>query len=117
MGFIQDKINAKVPKAFDGKLGDAVRPFAGMREIAGEYDPATGTSTTVVAYSGRGVFGSFRQEEVDSQHLLATDVKLTCLQNEVTDTPAVDDEISGYAVINVRQDPAASIWIVQLRNA
>lgn len=122
MGYIQDKINAKVPKAFDGKLADAVRSFAGQREVVGEYDPTTGTSTTVVAYSGRGVFGSFRQEETDGQHILSTDEKLTVLQNELTldsdgspATPQVDDELDGKTVKSVGQDPASATWTIGLR--
>ena len=123
MGYIQDKINAKVPKAFDGKLSDAVRPFTGSREIAGEYDPVTGSSTTTVAYSGRGVFSGYSVQEVDDQHIRRTDVKLSgVLQNELIldadqapATPKVDDTIDGMLVINVGQDPAEATWTIQLR--
>ncbi|MEQ5857231.1 hypothetical protein NFI08_16280 [Halomonas sp. EF61] len=122
MGYIQDKINAKVPKAFDGKLSDAVRPFTGSREIAGEYDPVTGSSTITVTYSGRGVFGSFRQEEVDGRHILSTDVKLIVLQSELTldsdgslATPKVDDTLDGKAVKSIGQDPASATWTLGLR--
>lgn len=122
MGYIQDKINAKVPKALDGKLNDAVRSFSGSRFVPGEYDPETGQSGTTVAYSGRGVFGSFRQEEIDGQHILSTDEKLTVLQNELTldsdgspATPKVDDELDGKTVKSVRQDPASVTWTIGLR--
>ncbi|SEN64934.1 hypothetical protein [Halomonas caseinilytica] len=119
---IRDKVQSKVAKAFDSKLADAVRPFAGQREVVGEYDPTTGTSTTVVAYSGRGVFGSFRREEIDGQHILSTDEKLTVLQSELTldsddspATPQVDDELDGKTVKSVGQDPASATWTIGLR--
>ena len=119
---IRDKVQSKVAAAFNTKLADAVTAFTGSREVAGEYDPVTGTSTTTVAYSGRGVFGSFRQEEIDGQHILATDQKLTALQNEVTldvdgspATPQVDDTIAGLVVKNVGQDPVAATWTLALR--
>lgn len=123
MGYIQDKINAKVPKAFDGKLSDAVRPFTGSREIAGEYDPVTGSSTTTATYSGRGVFGDYSIQEIDDQHILRTDVELSgVLQNELImdadqapATPKVDDTIDGMLVVNVGQDPAKATWTLQLR--
>ncbi|MBY5984452.1 hypothetical protein KUW18_10155 [Halomonas sp. DP5Y7-2] len=123
MGYIQDKINAKLPKAFDGKLSDAVRTFTGSREIAGEYDPETGSNTTTVTYSGRGVFGDYSTQEVDDQHIRRTDVKLSgVLQNELImdddqapARPRVDDTIDGMLVVTVGQDPARATWKIQLR--
>lgn len=129
MGYITEKINAKLPKAFDGKLGDAVKPFTGSRSVAGEYDPATGTSTdTTVTYSGRGVFGSFRQEEVDGQIIISTDTKLSgVLQSELLlnddqgqptsarATPKVEDRIGDQKVVAVMQDPASATWSMALR--
>lgn len=110
------KIQAKVGAAFDRQLADAVQAFAGTRTVPGEYDPVTGTTGgTTVTYEGRGVFGSFRQDEVDGQHIIATDTKLTALQNEVGDTPQVNDDIDGQAVVAVQQDPAAAAWTLALR--
>ena len=125
MGYIQDKINAKVPKAFDGKLSDAVRPFTGSRTVvSGEFDPIEGTyPETTVTYSGRGVFGDFSTAEIDNQHILRTDVELSgVLQNELImdadqapATPKINDTINGMLVVNVGQDPAKATWTIQLR--
>src|SRR5690554_199988 len=120
---LRDDIQADIAEAFDTDLADAVRSFTGSREVVGEYDPVTGTTGgTTVTYSGRGVFGSFRQDEIDGQHIIATDTKLTALQNElllldeqnvVTETqaePRVNDDIDGQTVVAVQQDPADATW-------
>lgn len=139
---LRDKIQSKVGAAFDKALADAVGPFVLTEIITGAYDPATGTTTTEdVHHDGRGVFGGFRQDEIDGQHIVATDIKLTVLQSELTDkdgNPSVPKvgfsirkgagnswffyffKFSGYPehrVINVEQDPAGSCWFVQLRKA
>lgn len=122
---LRDDIQADLAEAFDEEddLADAVTAFTGKREVTGEYDPTNPTgSTSVVNYSGRGVFGSYSRQEVDGQHILATDIKVTALQNEVTldadgspATPQIDDTINGLAVINVGKDPAGATWSIQLR--
>jgi hypothetical protein len=124
---MRDDIQADVAEAFDSDLADAVQPFTGERVVAGEYDPVTGSGgSTTVTYTGRGVFGSFTIQELagsslvgtgetQGQHILRSDVKLTALQNEVTETPQIDDKINGYAVVNVGQDPASAMWVIQLR--
>lgn len=126
---LQADIQADIAAAFNTDLADAVKPFTGSRETtSGEYDPVTGTYPTIVTkYSGRGVFGGYSIREVDDQHIRRSDVKLTALQSEalmhdeqdaVTSTPAtpkVDDDINGYAVINVGSDPACATWAIQLR--
>lgn len=121
---IRDKVQTKLSAAFDGKLSDAVRSFTASRETEGEYDPTTGTTTSVtVNYQGRGVFGSYSVEEVDDNHILVTDTKLSgVLQNELVRSddgsvfePAVGDQVDSYEVVNVGQDPASSTWTLQLR--
>lgn len=119
---LRDDIQADIAAAFDADLADAVQSFSGTREVSGEYDPDTGTSTTTVEYSGRGVFGSFQQDEIDGQHIIATDTKLTALQNEVTKdsdgsqyTPEVNDYIGGKTVVAVQQDPSSATWALALR--
>ena len=125
---LRDDIQADIAEAFDDDLADAVRSFTGSREVAGSYDPVTGTtSSTLTKYQGRGVFGSFRAEEL-TQHILATDTKLSgVLQNELlmldeqgelTATravPQVNDMIAGYTVKSVSNDPAAATYTIQLR--
>lgn len=122
---LRDDIQADLAEAFDDLdgLADAVTAFAGSREVAGEFDPVTGTTpTTTVAYSGRGVFGEYSAEEIDGQHILRQDVKLTALQNEITRdsngaqyAPEVGDMIDVYEVISVGKDPAGASWTIQLR--
>src|SRR5690554_8166506 len=112
---MRSDIQQGIAEAFDGDLADAVRSFTGSREVAGEYDPVTGSTTTTLTYTGRGVFAGYRAELVDEQHILGTDVELTALQNEATETPQVDDTINGMTVVRVQQDPAAVTWVLQLR--
>ncbi|MFJ5538540.1 hypothetical protein [Vreelandella titanicae] len=129
MGYIQDKLNSKLAKAYDGKLADAIKPFECVRTTAaGEYDWETGeTPIVTTGYRGRGVFGSFKKEEVDGDKILATDVKLSgVLQSEllvIVDgeptgalaAPQVDDVIDGLTVMSVGQDPASVTWTMALR--
>lgn len=122
---VRDDLQADLAEAFDAEdeLADTMTEFTGSREVTGEYDPANpagGTST--VTYSGRGVFGDYARQEVDGQHILATDTQLLALQNEVTldadgspATPQVNDTINGMTVINVGKDSASATWDLQLR--
>lgn len=113
---LRDDIQADIAEAFDDDLADAVRSFTGSRETAGSYDPISGTTTTTVTnYAGRGVFGGYSVQEVDGQHILATDTRLTCLQNELTDTPQEGDTVDGMEVVRIQKDPAAATWKLTLR--
>jgi hypothetical protein len=126
---MRDEIQAEMAEAFDDPdgLADAVKPVLGVRKVAGEYDPDTGTAPEVVAtYGGRGVFGSYLSKEIDGSLIQTTDVKLTVLQNELLITlegtpttviavPEIGDGIGGQRVLNVGQDPAGAIWTIQLR--
>jgi len=125
---LRSEIQADIAEAFDTDLADAVQTFSGSRTVQGSYDPATGTSTTTtVTYTGRGVFGSFKAEELN-QHIVSTDEKLYgILQNEllvndeqgqptsVPATPETSDLISGKRVVAVMRDPASATWTVALR--
>lgn len=113
---LRDDIQADIAEAFDTDLADAVRSFTGSREVVGEYDPISGEQPIVnVTYEGRGVFGGYSVEQADGQHILATDTKLTALQNELTDTPQEGDHIDGMRVVRVQKDPAAATWNLTLR--
>lgn len=129
MGYIQDKLNRALPKAYDGKLSDAIKPFECVRTTAaGEYDWETGTTPIVTSgYKGRGVFGSFKQEEIDGARILATDTKLSgalkfetveVVDGELTGAlavPQVDDVVNGMTVKSVSSDPADVQWVLALR--
>ncbi|UTD55957.1 hypothetical protein [Halomonas sp. MS1] len=129
MGYIQDKLNAKLPKAYDGKLSDAIKPFECVRSTAsGEYDWEAGeTPIVTTGYRGRGVFGSFSQMEIDGENILATDYKLSAalkietvmvVDGEPTGelaTPKIDDVINGMKVVGIGGDPADVTHTLQLR--
>ena len=118
---LHDEITADIKDAFNTDLADAVKPFTGSRTVQGEpsiEDILTNTvssNSTIINYSGRGVFGSYKELEVDNESIMANDVKLTALQSEVTTRPQLDDVINGYQVVAVQQDPASVTWTIQLR--
>ena len=120
---IKNKIQSKVAKAFDKKLGDAVDSFTCTKEIqSGEFDFVTQTYPviTVEAYTGRGVlFGSYLKDMVKPTDYQVTDSKAIVLQNEVPGTPQIGDVWAtgkgGFKVVNIGADPTGSIWTCQLR--
>ncbi|MEO3357254.1 glutamate 5-kinase [Acinetobacter haemolyticus] len=118
---LRAEIQADLVEAFNEDLADAVHTFTCERITRSNWNPVTETYDEVnESYAGRGVlFGSYNQYEVQSLGVLATDKKATVLQNEVTMVPQVDDEWSTshgkFRVINIQQDPAATIWKCQLR--
>ncbi|HDY9175586.1 glutamate 5-kinase [Klebsiella pneumoniae] len=125
---IRDKIQAKVAKAFDTKLADAVNDFTGSYVIQTGWDPVTETGgETTVTYTGRGVLSKYSLNRIDGVNILHGDLKLTALTNEVTDEPKVDhfitapDLITGeqqrYKVITAGTDPTSSVYSIQLRRA
>ena len=118
---LRDEITADIKDAFDTDLADAVQPFTGSRTVQGEpsiediLTNTVGSNSTTINYSGRGVFSSYRDIEVDNDSIKMNDVKLIVLQSEVTTRPQLDDVINGYQVVAVNQDPASVTWNLQLR--
>lgn len=118
---LHDEITADIKEAFNTDLADAVQPFTGSRTVQGEpsiediLTNTVGSNSTIINYSGRGVFGSYSEFEVDGEAIKANDVKLTALQSEVTTRPQLDDNINGYQVVAVNQDPASITYTIQLR--
>lgn len=114
---LRDELTADIAEAFDTDLADAVTAFTGTRITGdGAYDPVTEEWTPgTLTYAGRGVFGGFEIDMIDGVNILRTDVKLTALQAEVTETPAVDDTINGMKVISIGRDPAGATHSIQLR--
>ncbi|MFF7108922.1 hypothetical protein [Pseudomonas sichuanensis] len=125
---LRRELQAELAKAFDTDLADAVAVVDGSRSVPGTYDPEKGGSTpaTTLYYAGRGVFGQYKAREIDGTRILASDVRLKALQNELLMTeagaitgtpaaPAIGDLISGYRVVNVGQDAAKVTWTIQLR--
>lgn len=117
MGLRED-VQTDMAQAFDTDLADAVRAFTLTRVTGTDPDPLTGEETeTTTTFESRGVFGGFKLEQVDDQHILATDEKLTVLQNELGTSPEIGDDIAGRRVMNVWADPAGATWTIQLRSA
>ena len=118
---LHDEITADIKDAFNTDLADAVKPFTGSRTVQGEpsiEDILTNTvssNSTIINYSGRGVFGSYKELEVDNESIQMNDVKLIVLQDEVANIPKLDDVINGYQVVAVSQDPAMVTYTIQLR--
>lgn len=113
---LRDELTADMAEAFDTDLADAVESFAGERLEAGGFDPVTGMGNpSTTTYTGRGVFGAYRLDQIDGTLILATDKELMALQAEVTDTPQVNDTINGLRAVRVEQDPAGATWTIQLR--
>ena len=124
---LQDKLQTKLAKAFDGKLADAVSAFTGSYQGAGVYDPVDETTTAVTAtYNGRGVLAEYETKRIDNINILSGDLKLIALTNEVTDRPAEGHAIAApdladrsksvvYLVRSVQVDPASATYQIQLR--
>ena len=118
---LHDDITADIKDAFNTDLADAVQPFTGSRTVQGEpsiediLTNTVGSNSTIINYSGRGVFGGYSEFEVDNESIMANDVKLTALQSEVTARPQLDDNINGYQVVAVNQGPASITFTIQLR--
>ena len=118
---LRDEVTADIKDAFDTDLADAVKPFTGSRTVQGEpsiediLTNTVGSNSTIINYSGRGVFSSYAEIEVDNESIQMNDVKLIVLQDEITDAPKLDDTINGYQVVAVNQDPASITYTIQLR--
>jgi len=127
---MREEIQDELAEAFDDPdgLADTVKPVAGSRTVKGGYDPEIGGTVPVstIHYAGRAVFGSYLAKEIDGTRIQTEDVKLLVLQSElfeelngvVTEIPAapkIGDQLSGYRILNVSEDPAQATWTVQLR--
>ena len=61
------------------------------------------------------MFSSYAEIEVDNESIQMNDVKLIVLQDEVANSPKLDDVINGYQVVAVNQDPSSVTFTIQLR--
>lgn len=123
---LRDDIQADLAEAFDEDLADAVVPFSGTYLGPGVYDPVTEETTAQpVTYSGRGVLDAYDSRRIDGVNILAGDVLLICLANEVSDKPAVGHQITvkdlltgeqaTYRIVSPGIDPAKVHYEIQLR--
>lgn len=124
---LQDKLQTKLAKAFDGKLADAVSAFTGSYQGPGVWDPIEETTTAVtVTYTGRGVLAKYETKRIDNINILSGDLQLIAITIEVTDRPAEGHTITApdladrtksvsYLVKGVQVDPVSATYQVQLR--
>ncbi|UOO89125.1 hypothetical protein LVJ82_17040 [Vitreoscilla massiliensis] len=118
---MRSEIQTELAAAMSDDLADAAKPFTCVRETY-ELNKITGKQTLKerLEYSGRAVYPlGYKRDEAEMLKIQATDAKAIILQNECSAIPAVDDELvfgtQKMKVINVRQDPVAATWSLQLR--
>ena len=114
---MKQEITQDLKQAFDTDLKDAVKDFTAARVSLSDDDWAVNGASVLSStnYSGRGVFTSFSAHEIDNQTIMQSDVKLICLQDELTETPQIDDEINEMKIISISHDPAEVSFTIQLR--
>jgi len=116
---LQAELQAKIGKAFDEKLSDAVASLT-LSQKAVTFNPVDNTTSEVVTnIATRGVVGDYALEELNDTSVKPTDVKITVLQNELSVEPKIDDivndGVNNYKIINIKKDPAKVIWKLQCR--
>lgn len=115
---LRDDIQADLAEAFDTDLADAVQTFSGGVTLPGTWDPVNEVAgdPVVIAYTGRGVFDSFKVDQVDGVNIRATDQLLIALTNEtIGGVPDIGHKINDFDVVNVQTDPAGAHYEIQLR--
>ncbi|MGO2336764.1 glutamate 5-kinase [Providencia sp.] len=123
---MRSEIQKELAEAFDSDLADAVKAFTGSYVIEGDgWDPVTETGNdTTVEYTGRGILDNYNLQtmgfgRVDEINVLAGDVLLIALTNEITDTPSIGHQITvngqKYSVISIQEDPVGAHYDIQLR--
>lgn len=114
---MKQEITADIANAFDTDLKDAVKDFTAKRIILSDDDWAVNDTQVLstINYSGRGVFTGFHAHEIDNKTIMQSDVKLICLQDELTEIPQIDDEINEMKIISISHDPAEVSFTIQLR--
>ena len=93
------------------------------RSVPGVYDPATGKtgSATVSEFTGKAIFASYRQNEIDGSKILATDQKAILRQAEfdaagkLTTTDKLVRDGKSLTIVNVQQDAVSVMWVLQVR--
>lgn len=120
---MRDEIQIELAQAFNEDLADALTPFTCTRVIySGNYNPVIEQyeGEEAVQYSGRCILGNYLKDMVKPDDYQVTDAKALVLQNEVTETPQINDKwligSDTYKVINVSKDPVSATWVCQLRS-
>ncbi|UZA04127.1 glutamate 5-kinase [Moraxella bovis] len=92
---LNSEITADIANALNTDLADAVTDFTATRQSNDDW-VINDNGTPTEAYTGRGVFGSYSAYETDGQVIGIHDVKLICLQSEVTGTPLLSNLPNGF---------------------
>lgn len=83
------------------------------------FDPVTETysgGSPPTTDSFKGLFRMYKESLVDGINIENDDVKLTTLQEWVTETPKNGDKINDtYRVVSVKEDTTEVFWTIQLR--
>ena len=102
-------------------LGD-IPEASTLRRYTNTHDTSTGdtTSTSIDYTIDKAIFTKYDAHDVDRQFILTTDVKLLVRQSEFTITISkITDKIvrnsKEYNIVTIKEDPAALIYIIQLR--
>ena len=93
------------------------------RSVAGVYDPATGKTgaATVSEFTGKAIFASYNQREIDGSKILATDQKCILRQSEfeaagkIITTDKLVRDGKALTIVNVQQDAVSVMWVLQVR--
>lgn len=93
------------------------------RTVAGTYNPATGTTTpsTTTDYPASAIMGTYKQFELSGTSILATDRRATIQQSQVSamGTVTTSDKLivggTTRTIVNVGQDCAGVLWVLQVR--
>lgn len=123
---IKASMQSSFGRLFDTAFAEAVRDFTGTYPGEGVWDPVEEVTTAQpVTYTGRGVLSRYKKDQIDGINILATDVRLIALVNEVNDKPAPEhivtapDLITGqskdYRVLEAVTDPVGVHYQIQLR--
>ena len=120
MGLQRANIAKAVDSAFKA-LGNIPETVV-LRRTTVSHETSTGvnTNTTKNYTIEKAIFTRYQITEIDKVFILATDVKMLIRQNELSITPTqVTDTIirneKTYNIIQVMEDPTASIYTLQLR--
>lgn len=113
-------IKSSVASAFTA-LGDIPKQVVISRVVTGEYDTYLGSfeSSSIDITIDKAIVTSYNDSEL-SENVLATDSKVIIKQSDITSSFSTSDSMIidniTYKVMNVEQDPASSIWVIQVRN-
>ena len=84
------------------------------------YDTATGAVTSLSSSTTvQTLLDRYSEKQVDGVHIMTSDIKVTILQADLSDTPDVNDIITidskDWGIVSIKQDAANATWEIQAR--